>query len=285
MSSDGTLSGRPRRFLPEYSTKRLLAVETLTDWLRDAPLSQTLPAALVENVVLHAVAIALGGAAIRCFPGRRVAPLPPPVSRTELVIAAVTLLTNSFTTLAGLYLWRLGVIRFRTDTGLWVVVDLLVLVFVMDGAMYGLHRIAHISWIYPWLHKPHHEYDRPRPLSLFILNPLENLSFGALMLGVFAAYSFSWLAISIFLGFNVASGIVGHLGVEPLPDWWTRVPLVRSVTGGSFHARHHQDVTCNYGFYTLIWDRLFGSLRSDYWTSFGKVPAWVERKEPEAPTT
>ena len=97
------------------------------------------------------------------------------------------------------------------------------------------------------------------------------------------------LAISTGAGANarvsIGSGIVGHLGVEPLPDWWTRVPLVRSVTGGSFHARHHQDVTCNYGFYTLIWDRLFGSLRSDYWTSFGKVPAWVERKEPEAPTT
>jgi lathosterol oxidase len=66
---------------------------------------------------------------------------------------------------------------------------------------------------------------------------------------------------------------MGHLGVEPLPDWWARAPLLRCVTGGSFHARHHQDITCNFGFYTLFWDRLFRTLRSDYWARFGKLPA------------
>jgi sterol desaturase/sphingolipid hydroxylase (fatty acid hydroxylase superfamily) len=49
------------------------------------------------------------------------------------------------------------------------------------------------------------------------------------------------------------------------------------VTGGSFHARHHQDITCNFGFYTLIWDRLFRTLRKDYWARFGKLPS--ETKE------
>ena len=28
------------------------------------------------------------------------------------------------------------------------------------------------------IHRLHHEYDRPRPLSLFVLNPLETLAFG-----------------------------------------------------------------------------------------------------------
>ncbi len=70
-------------------------------------------------------------------------------------------------------------------------------------------------------------------------------------------------------------GTVGHLGVEPLPDAWLRWPGLRWLAGGSFHAQHHQDITHNYGFYTLIWDRLFGTLRPDYRESFGRIPAWV----------
>jgi lathosterol oxidase len=247
-------------------------VESVLAWLQSAPLWQTVPAALAENFVLHGVAVLLGDAVARCFPNRRVSPPAPPTSRTEVIVAAVTLLTNSLTTLAGLYLWRAGVLRFRADTGLRALLDVPLLLLVMDGAMYALHRVAHLPWVYPWLHRPHHEYVRPRPLTLFILNPLENLAFGALMLAVLAAYPFALLATGVFLAFNVASGIVGHLGVEPLPDWWVRTPLVRWVTGGSFHARHHQDTSCNFGFYTLIWDRLFQTLRKDYWALFGKLP-------------
>jgi sterol desaturase/sphingolipid hydroxylase (fatty acid hydroxylase superfamily) len=246
--------------------------EWFLTWLREAPAWQTIPAALAENFVLLAVALALGELAARVFSHRRVALPAPPLSRAEIDFTVVALLTNTLTTLAGLLLWRLGVIEFRADTGLWALLDIPLILLVMDGAMYALHRIAHLPWLYPWLHRAHHEYDRPRPLTLFILNPLENLAFGALMLGVLAAYPFSWLATVFYLTFNLASGIVGHLGVEPLPDWWARTPLLRSLTGGSFHARHHQDPACNFGFYTLIWDRLFRTLRKDYWARFGKLP-------------
>ena len=255
-------------------------MESFIAWMHEAPLWQLAMAALAENVVVHAVAVALGEWGLRRLPHRRVALPPPPLSRGEVAITAVTLLTNTVTTLAGLYLWRLGIIRFRADTGLWVLFDVVVLVVVMDGAMYALHRVAHLPWIYPRLHKPHHEYDHPRPLSLFVLHPLENFAFGALMLAMFAIYPSSVPAMIFFVTYNIASGIVGHLGVEPLPDWWARAPLLRCLTGGSFHARHHQDVTCNFGFYTLIWDRLFQTLRRDYWARFGKLPTSEANDQP-----
>lgn len=248
-------------------------MESLVDWLRNAPLWQVALAAVAENVVLHGVAIGVGEAAGRRFRHRRVAPAAPDVSQAEVVTASVTLLTNSLTTLAGICLWRMGVLRVRTGIDAWAVIDLPMLLLVMDAGMYLLHRVAHIPWVYPWLHSPHHEYVRPRPLTLFILNPLENVAFGTLILAVLSAYPFHLLAVGIFLGFNIVSGIVGHLGVEPLPDWWARTPLLRCVTGGSFHARHHQDTTANFGFYTLIWDRLCGTLRKDYWDRFGQLPA------------
>jgi sterol desaturase/sphingolipid hydroxylase (fatty acid hydroxylase superfamily) len=110
---------------------------------------------------------------------------------------------------------------------------------------------------------------------LFVLNPAENIAFGLLWLGVISMYTFSWTGISIYLLLNVVSGTIGHLGVEPFPDSWLRWPGLRVLAGGSFHAQHHQDIEHNYGFYTLIWDRLFGTIRPDYRETFGKIPPWV----------
>lgn len=39
--------------------------------------------------------------------------------------------------------------------------------------------------------------------------------------------------------------------------WWG----LRHVGTSTFHAGHHQDAGHNFGFYTLVWDRLFGTLR------------------------
>jgi len=98
----------------------------------------------------------------------------------------------------------------------------------------------------------HHAYDRPRPLTLFVLNPAENLAYGVLWLAVVSVYPASWLGMSVYLVLNVLFGTIGHLGVEPFPDRWGKVPVLRDVAGSTFHARHHQDLGCNFGFYTLL---------------------------------
>jgi sterol desaturase/sphingolipid hydroxylase (fatty acid hydroxylase superfamily) len=250
-------------------------MEGLMRWLLDAPLWQAILALLAENVLILGLALLLGHWAVRRFEARRVALPAPPVRRQEVLITLSTVLLNTVTTLAGLFLWRWGMIRFRTDVGVWAWLDVLILLLVMDGAMYLLHRVAHHPWVFPLMHQLHHDYDRPRPLTLFILNPVENLSFGLLWLAVICVYPASWAGMSVYLVLNVLFGTVGHLGVEPLPRWWARTPVLRYLAGSTFHARHHQGLGCNFGFYTLIWDRLFGTLRWDYWDSLGQLPAWV----------
>ena len=81
----------------------------------------------------------------------------------------------------------------------------------------------------------------------------------------------------LYLILNVVFGTVGHLGVEPIPARWVGMPLIGQVAGASFHTQHHQDKEHNFGFYTLIWDRLFGTVRSDYAEVFGQIPAWTEQ--------
>ena len=82
---------------------------------------------------------------------------------------------NTVVTYVGLLAGRAGVVRFRSDVGVWAIADVVVLVLAMDLAMYVLH---------------------------------------------------------------------------------------------SFHAQHHAEPTHNFGFYTLLWDRLFGTLHPEYEARF-----------------
>lgn len=245
-------------------------MEPLILWLRDAPLWQAALFLLAENAFIVLFALAVGELLIRVGRGRRVAEEPLPLRRLEVVVVISTTLLNTVITVLGMMLWRSGYVRFRTDFGVWAWLDIVALLLIMDFAMYGLHRLAHHPWFFSFLHKLHHEFDRPRPLTLFLLHPLEDIAFGLLWLAVIFVYPASWFGMSVYLILNVLFGTIGHLGVEPFPEWWSRTPVLQYIAGSTFHARHHQDLESNFGFYTLVWDRLFGTLRRDYWTTFGK---------------
>src|SRR5439155_24910664 len=110
-----------------------------------------------------------------------------------------------------------------------VALDVLALLLTMDLLMYVFHRVAHHRWIYPIVHSTHHLYERPRPLSLFVLNPFEVIGFGGLWLALLCVYDATWWGMCIYLAINLIFGTVGHLGVEPLPRGWRSVPLLRHL--------------------------------------------------------
>ncbi len=245
----------------------------LTDTLRNLDPASMAGLLLAENVIVFLLAVLLGHLLVAMFRHRPVTHAPEKLESLEIILTVTTVLLNTATTLAGWWLWREGIIRFRTDTGLRAWLDVLVLLLVMDLAMYVLHRIAHIGGLYPLLHKTHHRYDRPRPLTLFVLNPFEAISFGALWLLFICVYDSSWLGMSVYLALNVLFGVIGHLGVEPFPKSWRNLPLLNYVSTSTFHAQHHGDKRYNFGFYTLLWDKLFGTLSPRYAEDFGEMPA------------
>ena len=125
--------------------------------------------------------------------------------------------------------------------------------------MYVFHRVAHHLLLYRWVHATHHIYDKPRLLTLFALNPIEALGFGCMLILVCLVYPVSALGLSIYLLLNVLFGLVGHIGVEPLRQQWLRLPVLRFISTSTFHAEHHHDGRHNFGFYTLLWDKVFGT--------------------------
>ncbi len=225
----------------------------------------------LANIGMFAAALLGGEWLLRRNRDHRVSPVPDPISRMEIVLATVCVILNSAVAVVGVVLWKAGLIQLRPfgEYGvLTVLLDSVVLFFAMDLAMYVFHRVAHLPILYPLLHQTHHRYENPRPLTLFVLNPFEVLGFGALWIIVLVLYHSSIEGILIYLTFNLIFGLVGHLGVEPMPGDWVKLPVLRYISTSTFHAEHHMDKGHNFGFYTLIWDRLFGTLSPDYLNDF-----------------
>lgn len=247
------------------------------DWILDffltaSPL-QASAWMLLENVILFCAALLLGEVIARLFVDRRVTPVPPPVTPREIILVILCVLMNTLVTLAGWWLWRHGYLIVRRAAGWRTLVDVIVLLMAMDLGMYVTHRMAHWKPVFDVLHASHHRYDHPRPLNLFVLHPGEVLGFGSLYLAVMCLYSASWFAICIYLTLNLVFGTLGHVGVEPFPKSWTRWRIVRQIGTSTFHAEHHLRRQFNFGFYTLLWDRLFGTLDPQYQQQFESASA------------
>ncbi|WP_218009642.1 sterol desaturase family protein [Actinomadura kijaniata] len=233
----------------------------LSQWARELDLATVTALSLAFNFALTGACVVAGGWLAR----RSAVPtVSPPVTRFEVGLAVVTTVLNAGVAVAGWWLWRHGILRLEGFTGPGVLVELVGFTLVMDAAMYVGHAAAHHRTVYALVHRLHHRFDDPRPLTLFALHPLEVLGFGGMWLAVLSLWTISGWALAGYVVLNAAFGTLGHLGVEPLPARLRRGWLFRWVATPSFHAGHHADGRVNLGFYTTIWDRLFGTIDPTY---------------------
>ncbi len=236
------------------------------------PLEQAAFWSLLGNVVMFAAALLAGEVLVRRYHNKPNSLPPEPISRQEIMFALLCVVLNALVAVVGIILWRADIIHLRPNGDvLSTFIDVVVLIVLMDFGMYVFHRVAHHPLLYPIIHLTHHLYENPRPLTLFVLNPFEVLGFGALLIVVIGLSQASQVAIVIYLAFNLIFGLVGHLGVEPAPDAWLKLPVIRTISTSTFHAEHHHDKTHNFGFYTVIWDRLFGTLSPEYAQDFERA--------------
>lgn len=205
---------------------------------------------LVENVFLT-ISILFLGSLFGNYPYRR----------CEWLICGITNILNTIVTYVGFWLWKDHLIQIKPDLSWFILPDFLLLFFAMDLLMYLFHYLIHKTFLYKAVHLLHHEAVDPKPIDLFILHPVETFSFGALWLILLVSYPFNGYAIALYLLINILFGLMGHLGREPLPEKVRRLPVLRYLGTSTFHHDHHKDVNHNFGFYTTIWDRLFGTLR------------------------
>lgn len=247
----------------------------LFDWFYARSLGEWVAFSLVGNVAIFVLSLWLCGWLWRRCQGQALLSAMRPISGRDIALSAVCVLLNAAVAVVGFVLWKAGLIRL-THPGPWrTAVDVVLFLAAMDFGMYVFHRIAHLPPLFARLHAPHHEHVSTNVLSLFVLHPAEVLGFGALMIAVMVLLPLSGLAVLIYLSLNVLWGTLGHAGVEPLPRaWFAFWPLLQLGTS-TFHAQHHLHPHHNFGFYSVVWDELFGTLDPTY-------PDWLRQGPPAA---
>lgn len=253
------------RSVPSLSDGRILKdVDGVLDWAWRLDVGQVVGFALLENMVLFLIAVGVGNAMLRLPTVVRLLPDPGRISHLQVWLAGGAILMNSLVTVAGWALWKAGIIHLNADWSLRALADFVLLLLLMDLLMYAGHAVAHRPRIFPLAHALHHRFVDARPATLYALHPLEILGFGGLWLAALATHAFSVWAIVAYTAVNLVFGIFGHLGVEVLPPAARRSAVFRWVATPTLHAGHHVEPSVNLGFYTSIWDRLFGTLAPDY---------------------
>jgi len=181
-----------------------------------------------------------------------------PVTRSDFYLSLFTIICNSFVMLLGVFLWKNGwIVLGETQSVARIIAEVAALLLLMDLLMYFFHYGAHLPFIYKILHRKHHEHVSTNFLSLFVLHPFETIGFGLMMLALLIGYDFSVISVSIYLMLNLIWGTIGHLNREFFPASFDRL-LVGTTR---FHNQHHLDESKNFGFYTSIWDRVFGTYK------------------------
>ena len=156
-----------------------------------------------------------------------------------------------------------------SDKSVWYWLLTVVTMFLIhDFYLYWAHRLMHHPKLFKAVHKVHHLSTNPSPWTAYAFHPLEAFIEAAIILILAFTVPTHAFIIMLFMIFQIIYNVYGHLGYELFPKGFHKTMIGRYVNTSVAHNQHHARFHGNYGLYTLIWDRLFGTVRDDYDQSF-----------------
>ncbi|APU10186.1 fatty acid hydroxylase [Cellulophaga lytica] len=171
------------------------------------------------------------------------------ITKKEVLSSILTLFINIIIAIPGYILWVKGFITFNNQDP-WL--TFIILFLFLDILMYVLHWASHNIVVLKKIHLQHHEHtEQFNVVSLYYMSPWESILFGLLLTVVALLFSLNVYGFIAFLIFNWFYGVVTHLNTK------LSKPYFLIFTTNYFHKNHHKLFSKNYGFYTILWDRLF----------------------------
>lgn len=139
---------------------------------------------------------------------------------------------------------------------IWLGLNLVIMFALADLYLYIVHRFLHTRIFYK-IHQNHHSFVLISVFSAYSFSVIElaiHTWFLAFFIILFPTNLFN---ILIFTVVTVVYNFYLHCGYE---FSGFRFPF-NFLNTATLHQSHHTEYKYNYGFYTNIWDRLFGTFR------------------------
>ena len=145
-----------------------------------------------------------------------------------------------------------------------IILHLLFFLICEDFSFYCTHRLLHTKYLYSKIHKLHHKYrhtvgiasEFAHPIEFVFGNILTTYS-GVLILGRRTHF----FTDCVWTFIRIAETTDGHCGYN-FP--WSPYRLLPLSAGEDYHNYHHQEFEGNYGSFSTIWDRLFGTVNKQF---------------------
>ncbi|MEL7110650.1 MAG: sterol desaturase family protein [Pseudomonadota bacterium] len=248
--------------------------EIVSSYLEDWPtlVRLSVAAALIASLLLIRYLIFAGAAyglamlIERFAPWRRLQRLPFTRAQVLREIGHSLISVLTFMVVIGIIvaLTHAGLTQMYTDPDqygwVWFWLQIPVVLLIQDWYFYWMHRVSHLPALYDRVHKTHHLSTNPSAFAAFAFHPLEAI----LEVGIFLVLVIIMpLHVTAILTAGIMSliyNVYGHLGYEIMPRFIAKSPLGYWLNKSAYHNQHHRTYRYNYGLYTVIWDRLHGTM-------------------------
>jgi sterol desaturase/sphingolipid hydroxylase (fatty acid hydroxylase superfamily) len=142
-------------------------------------------------------------------------------------------------------------LKFISDTGVTII--------LVDLGLYWMHRAFHWGPLYKNFHSVHHEFHDTVAIHSMSAHVVEIYS-ALTLLFIIPRIVYSLIGIHPMVVYftpiiMTAHGVLEHCGYDDYSDWLT----FGLFSGSKMHMVHHQRSRKNFGFYTYLWDNLFGT--------------------------
>lgn len=182
-----------------------------------------------------------------------------------------------------LYVWDEYNNVYRTPVegweAVWFVASFFWMVILHDAYFYWVHRLMHLKPIYRHVHLIHHRSTNPSPWTAYAFHPIEAVLEASIILVIAFTLPVHILAVILFTIFQITYNVYGHLGFELYPQGFHKSAVGRWVNTSVSHNQHHSRFSGNYGLYFVFWDRMMGTLRTDYDDAYEQATAQASAVE------
>ena len=183
--------------------------------------------------------------------------------RHSLIAAVPLTLIVSIVYILGVYGLNKLYFNISDYSVIWFFGQIFVLMIILDFWFYVVHRIMHTKLVYKIVHKTHHLSTDPSPFAANSVHPTEAIFDFIFIVLTSLVLPLHPLAIFVFVNISAIWSTIGHLGYEIFPRSFTKSIFGKYLNLATVHNQHHKLFLYNFGYYTTIWDRIFGTLHPD----------------------
>lgn len=160
---------------------------------------------------------------------------------------------------------------FTSHGWVWFFASMPLAVLAHDFYFYWAHRFMHLPGVYDRVHKVHHLSTNPSPLAAFAFHPIEAVIEALGFVFMMMVVPLHWSAFLIVSTYMLLTNVMGHLGYEFFPRGFSDNKRLNWINTATSHNQHHRTYRYNYGLYTLLWDKIFGTVHPHYEQAFERV--------------